>query len=162
MMRGYRLLVLMTAVYLVFGGISKFTGSIDPVPSPSGKGSFLVYADGRYWLVDEEGYLMSALPAGVVPGGSVVCCVDLEGIRVVESDLNVMNRLRPVLENPVTSEVSIRGKYVITVKGIVLYFQRWEDLLKYYDAFVKRMKRLAPRSRFFLHESGKLVVLRGD
>ncbi len=162
MMRGYILLVVIVTIYLILGAFNLFMKSSPEISGWNGSVLCVVYADGRYWKIDEYGFLRDIADASDILRYSVVSGVKLLGMRVADENMEVIRKLKSILNNPVTSEVSIEKKYVITVKGIVLYFQRWEDLLKYYDAFTKKIEHMAPRSSFFLHESGKLAILGGD
>ncbi len=158
-MKGLKVLESALLIYLIVLGTLAFRQP-PRIELPS-SGVFFVLYDNGYWKVNEDGWLIGVANDSDILKNVVVSGIDPNGLKVSDSDMKVLKGLK-ILNDPYVSSLNLRERYVITVKGMVLYFRRWEDLNRYFEKFKKRMEYFSPKSVFYLYEGGRLVILRGD
>ncbi len=123
---------------------------------------FIVAYKNRFWLVSDSGNLLGTATLSDLARRAFVSQVFVSELKVNEESLNAMNKIRDVLSNPFVTEVKLEDKCAILLKGIVLYFNEWNDLVTHGSRLEMAIKTMEPKSEYFLSSSGLFYKLRGD
>ncbi len=124
--------------------------------------SFIIAYKDRFWFVSDSGRLLYvAAPTDLIKK-AFVNQVEVSELTVSQDSMKIINIVRDILENPYITEIRLRDKCAVLLKGVVLHFDEWSDLITHVDKLDKAIKFMEPRSEYFLSSSGLMYKLRGD
>ncbi len=156
-MKGLKLLTLLLVIYFTFCAFDVFKDNgtqMDFVPI-SHEYFFTLKHGEHYYKVDENGYVYSF---DTENDRTIITCVNLVGNRIDRKELNNLKGVRNIINSEIVSEICVNKKILIAIKGVVVYFYRWEDLKKYFPEFERKFAYIPPRTVYKLFGGG-LVVL---
>ncbi len=115
----------------------------------------------RLWWISTKGELLySAKPESVL-SMAFVSGVSVNDLKIDPAQLRLIESLREVITDNKIVEVDLQEKCVVTVKGIVIYFDKWEDIIANLLSLDSAVSRMEPRSEYFLTANGVILKLRG-
>ncbi len=158
-MKGFRILKLL--VYLEIILLFFSAGGKEEVGNFRKEKVFLIHHSGRYWWADWSGEIVATATPYDSARVAVIDCVDLEGLRVKNDQLEAMRTLKDSLDNPDLSLVCVSKKLAIFRKGIMVYFHRWEEFAESVDGISEALPKMVPGSVLELFGGGNLLVLKG-
>ena len=158
-MRGFRVLKLL--VYLEIILLFLHMGGKGEVQNFEREKVFLIHHSGRYWWADWNGRIVATATPYDSAKIAVLDCVDLDGLRIKEDQLEAMRVLRDSLDNPDLSSVCVSKKLAVFRKGIMVYFHRWEEFAESVNGISEALPKMVPHSVLELFGGGNLLVLKG-
>ncbi|WP_041446411.1 DUF4894 domain-containing protein [Pseudothermotoga thermarum] len=129
---------------------------------PEEKPAFVIAYKNRYWLVSENGDILGVAKLSDLATNAFVSQVDVVDLKVDKVSLETMKRLKIVLQSPYVTEVRLKDKCAILLKGVVLYFNEWNDLITHCSKLETAIRFMEPKSEYFLSPVGLFYKLRGD
>ena len=158
-MRGFRILKLL--VYLEIILLFLPMGGKEGIQNLKKEKVFLIHHSEMYWWADWNGRIVATATPYDSARTAVLDCVDLDGLRIKEDQLEAMKILKDSLDNPELSLVCVSKKLAIFRKGIMVYFHRWEEFVENVDRISEVLPKMAPHSVLELFGGGNLLVLKG-
>ena len=158
-MRGFKLLVIIFFIYssvLIYLSCNK-----EVVSKPKHVFYGVLRYNGRFYKYDTKGFVYSTASLKDAIENGFISCVKLDGLKINEEDFEGVKKINNVIRSRYTSEVCLNKRIVIMLKGIMVYFYKWESLSKYFDDVERVFPYMLPRTQLELYDNGKLVILKG-
>lgn len=125
------------------------------------EGSFLIAYKGRLWWVGDSGKLVRVAKVEETLSKAYVNGLKVEDAQVDENTLELVQKLKPVLEDQYVVEVILNERKVVLLKGVTVKFNDWDDLLKNLRLLAEAIKKMEPKGEYFLSSQGLFYKLRG-
>jgi len=126
------------------------------------KPCFVIYLDGRYYTCSLNGKLLGLASKSDLMRLPFLQDVDIIDLELSVSDKKILCNIKDIIRSPILAGISLGKRYVILLKGIVVYFRRWGDLKKYFNVIEDSFDMMVPKRVYFLSPNGVIVELRGD
>ena len=126
------------------------------------KPCFIVYLDGRYYTCSLNGKLLALADESDIMKFPFLQDVDVINLELSDFDKKILYNIKDIIHSPILASISLKRKYVVLLKGIVIYFRKWEDLKKYFNVIENSFDVMLPKGIYFLSPNGVIVELRGD
>lgn len=123
--------------------------------------TFLVSYKGRLWWVGQSGRLLEVAKAEDVLSKAYVNNVEVKDGYVEHNIIQLLEKLRPILDSPYIVEVIPKERRVVLLKGVSLRFNEWSDLLRNVQVLPEVVKKMEPKGEYFLSPQGLFYKLRG-
>lgn len=115
----------------------------------------------RLWWISTKGELLYSAEPESVLSMAFVSGVSVNDLKIDPAQLELIKSLREVIADDKIVEVDLQERCVVTVKGIVIYFDKWEDIIANLLSLDSAVSRMEPRSEYFLTANGVILKLRG-
>ncbi|HOJ88443.1 MAG TPA: DUF4894 domain-containing protein [Pseudothermotoga sp.] len=123
--------------------------------------TYLVSYKNRIWWTSKSGKLLYvAVPTDVLKK-AIISGIEVKELSVSEKSLEVMTKLSDIVENPYITELRLNQKCAILLKGVILYFGDWEDLLHNIAQLEDLAVVMQPKAEYFLTSAGLVYKIRG-
>ncbi|HBJ80562.1 DUF4894 domain-containing protein [Pseudothermotoga sp.] len=126
-----------------------------------GKDYCIIFYKNRFWWISEKGFLLHTASIDDIVKQAFITDVNVNSLIVDANDVNIIQRIEDVLKNPYIAEIKLSNKSAILLKGVVLYFNEWDDLIRHSSKLEKLLKTMEPRTEYFLSSSGLVYKIRG-
>lgn len=155
---------------IIFGGIFLalifFFGIISFLPKVSHVQkncvpTYLVSYKNRIWWVSQNGQFLHVADSTDILKKAVVSGVEVKGLSVNKSSLEIMTMLNDVLNSPYIAEVRVNQKCAILLKGVILYFSDWKDLINHISRLQDLVVVMQPKTEYYLTSAGLVYKIRG-
>ena len=126
------------------------------------KPCFVIYLDGKYFTCSLNGKLLGLATKVDIMKFPFLLDAEIVDLELSSSDKKILYNIKDIMRSSIVAGVSLKKRYVVLLKGIVIYFRKWGDLRRYFDVIEKNFDILLPKKVYFLSPNGVIVELRGD
>lgn len=123
--------------------------------------TYLVAYKNRIWWVSQNGNLLYTGGLSDALQKVVVSGVDIEGLIVNKNSFEIMKMLKDILDSPYIAEIRIKQRCAILLKGVILYFSDWDDLINHVSTLEDSILMMQPKTEYYLTSAGLLYKIRG-
>ncbi len=123
--------------------------------------AYLVSYKNRIWWISQNGKLLYTAALADVLKKAVVSGADIRELSVSKGSLEIIAKLKDALNDPCVTEIKLNQKCAILLKGVVLYFSDWEDLVNHVSLLKDLILVMEPKAEYFLTSSGLVYKIRG-
>ncbi|MFN4189740.1 MAG: DUF4894 domain-containing protein [Pseudothermotoga sp.] len=123
--------------------------------------TYLVSYKNRIWWTSQNGELLCTAKSADVLKKVVVSGVDVEELFVKKDSFEIINLLKDILDDPYIAEIRIKQKCAILLKGVILYFSDWNDLVNHVSSLKDLIPIMQPKTEYYLTSAGLVYKIRG-
>jgi len=121
----------------------------------------VVLDNDHYYLCSEDGYLLFSIGnKEYLKAYPIFVEVFLNGTKFSQKSLEVLERIRPLLEEPIVSVVFFESKRLVLLKGITIDLASWRDAVENVRVLREKFPELKPGTRYLLTSEGVLVEMK--
>lgn len=123
--------------------------------------TYLVSYKNRIWWVSQNGQLLHLADSTDILEKTIVSGVEVEELSVKKGSIEIMTMLNDVLKSPYIAEVRLNQKCAILLKGVILYFSDWKDLINHISHLQDLVVVMQPKTEYYLTSAGLVYKIRG-
>jgi len=115
----------------------------------------------HYYLCSEDGYLLFSIGnKEYLKTYPLFVEVFLNDTKFSQKSLEVLERIRPLLKEPIVSVVFFESKRLVLLKGVTIDLASWKDAVENVRVLKEKFPELKPGGRYLLTPEGILVEMK--